>query len=209
MTDEQWEVIKPLLPLDRNGPGRPIELDMRQTVDAMFYINRTGCQWENMPKDYPNHNSVYYHYRKWCTGGIWKLINTALRKLDRQKRGRNPDLSASIINTQSTKTTEAGGEPSFDVFKRINGRKRHIVVDTIGNLLEVAVHAAGIQVYHGARSVLQAMIEAVSTRKKIWADAIYRNSGLVEWVQETLEITLDIVEREPGKSVSKFFLAAG
>lgn len=199
MTDEQWEVIKPLLPLDRSGPGRPIELDMRQTVNAMFYINRTGCQWENMPKDYPNHNSVYYHYRKWCTDGIWKLINTALRKLDRQKRGRNPDPSAGIIDTQSAKTTEAGGERSFDAFKRINGRKRHIVVDTIGNLLEVAVHAAGIQDYHGARSVLQAVIEAVPTLKKIWADAIYKNGGLVEWVHETLEIALDIVEREPGQ----------
>ena len=189
--------IKPLLPLEQEGPGRPLELDMREVVNAIFYVVRTGCQWENLPKEYPNHNSVYYHYRKWCRDGTWRRINTALRKLERRQRGRDPDPSAGIIDTQSVKTTEAGGERSYDAGKRINGRKRHIVVDTVGNLLEVVVHAAGVQDYHGAKLVLCKLEETVSTLKKLWADGIYEKGGLVDWVRDTLDIILDIVKRPP------------
>jgi putative transposase len=197
MSDKQWQLIKPLLPLDRDGPGRPIELDMRQVVNAIFYVIRTGCQWENLPKDYPNHNSVYYHYRKWCKDGTWRRVNTALRKLDRRQRGRNEEPSAGVIDTQSVKTTEAGGERGYDAGKKINGRKRHIAVDTVGNLLEVVVHAAGIQDYHGAKSLLCKLTEVVSSLKKLWADGIYKNGGLVDWVRETFDIVLEIVERPP------------
>lgn len=197
MSDKQWQIIKPVLPLGRKGPGRPIELDMRQVVNAIFYVVRTGCQWANLPKDYPNHNSVYYHYRKWCKDGTWQRINTALRKQERRQRGRNEDPSAGVIDTQSVKTTEAGGERGYDAGKKINGRKRHIVVDTVGNLLEVVVHAAGIQDYHGARPLLLKLTETVTSLKKIWADGIYKKTGLVEWVHDTLNIALDIVERPP------------
>jgi putative transposase len=199
MNDEQWTTIKPLLPLERQGPGRPLELDMREVVNAIFYIVRTGCQWENMPKTYPNYNSVFYHYRKWCTDGTWRQINTRLRRLERQRQGRQPEPSAGIIDTQSVKTTEAGGERGYDAGKKINGRKRHIAVDTVGNLLEVVVHAAGIQDYHAAKLILNKMVETVSSVKKLWADGIYRNGGLVDWVRETLNISLDVVDREPGQ----------
>jgi putative transposase len=197
VSDKEWEIIEPLLPLEGEGPGRPLELDMRQVVNAIFYVVRTGCQWENLPQDYPNHNSVYYHYRKWCTDGTWRRINTALRKQERRHRQRDEDPSAGIIDTQSVKTTEAGGERSYDAGKKINGRKRHIVVDTVGNLLEVVVHAAGIQDYHGAKELLLKLAETVTSLKKIWADGIYKNGGLVHWVRETLDIVLEIVERPP------------
>jgi putative transposase len=195
LSDEAWEVVKPWLPLEQAGPGRPIEQDMRQVVNAIFYVVRTGCQWANLPTDYPNHNSVYYHYRKWCLDGTWRRINTALRRQERRQRGRNADPSAGIIDTQSAKTTEAGGERSYDAGKKINGRKRHIVVDTVGNLLEVVVHAAGIQDYHGAKDLLLKLTETVTSLKKIWADGIYKNGGLVDWVRDTLNIVLEIVAR--------------
>jgi putative transposase len=197
MSDKQWEIIEPLLPLEHNGPGRPIELDMRQVVNAIFYLVRTSCQWENLPKDYPNYNSVYYHYRKWCKDGTWQRINRALRKQERRRRDRDEDPSAGVIDTQSVKTTEAGGERSYDAAKKVNGRKRHIIVDTVGNLLEVVVHAAGIQDYHGAKPLLLKLTETVSSLKKIWADGIYEKGGLVDWVHETLNIVLDIVKRDP------------
>jgi putative transposase len=197
LSDKEWEVVKPLLPLEHTGPGRPIEQDMRQVVNAIFYVVRTGCQWANLAKDYPNHNSVYYHYRKWCLDGTWQRINTALRKQERRQRERNEDPSAGIIDTQSAKTTEAGGERSYDAGKKVNGRKRHIVVDTVGNLLEVVVHAAGIQDYHGAKGLLLKLTQTVTSLRKIWADGIYKNGGLVDWVRETLDIALEIVERPP------------
>jgi putative transposase len=195
LTDAQWAVIQPLLPLEHEGPGRPIELDMRQVVNAIFYLVRTGCPWEYLPKSYPNYNSVYYHYRKWCTDGTWRRVNQALRQQDRSRRGRTPDPTAGIIDSQSVKTTEAGGIHSFDAFKRINGRKRHILVDTLGNLLDVVVHAAGVQDYHGARQVFCKLAGTVTSLQKVWADGIYSKGGLIDWLRETFQISLDIVHR--------------
>lgn len=197
LTDEQWEAIRSLLPLENKGPGRPIELDMREVVNAIFYLNRTGCQWENLPHDFPNHNSVYYHYRKWCVDGTWRAVNQALRKQERQKRDRNPQPSAGIIDSQSVKTTEAGGERGYDAGKGVNGRKRHILVDTVGNVLEVIVHAASIQDRDGAKMLLAKLTDGLVEKiQRIWADAAYRGQ-LVDWVREHLNAVLDVVERDP------------
>lgn len=197
LTDAEWSILKPLLPLKKQGAGRPLELDMRQVVNAIFYVLRTGCQWSYLPKSYPNYNSVYYHYRKWCKDGTLERINAELRRQERQQRGRDPEPSAGIIDSQSVSTTEVGGERGYDAAKNVNGRKRHIVVDTVGNVLEVVVHAANIQDYHGARDVLEQVTDTVDSLQHIWADGIYGKDGLVEWVQETLNAALDIVKRPP------------
>jgi putative transposase len=195
---EAWDILAPLLPVNQ-GQGRPLELALRAILNAILYVVRTGCQWRSLPKDYPKWSSIYYHFRKWCKDGTWEQINTALRRLERQQFGRDAEPTAGCIDTQSVKTTEAGGERGYDAGKKINGRKRHIAVDTRGNLLKVIVHSAGIQDYHGAKLLLAQLLELVPTLEKLWADGIYKNGGLVQWVYDTLQIVLEIVNREPGQ----------
>lgn len=200
MTDTQWEIIRLLLPLERRGPGRPLKLDMRAVVNAILYVVRTGCQWKNLPHEYPNYHSVYYHYRKWCRDGTWRVVNTALRQQERQRRGREPEPSAAILDSQSVRTTEAGGERGYDAGKKVNGRKRHILVDTVGNLIEVVVHAADIQDRDGAKLLLGKLTEGVKARlQKLWADGAYAGK-LIDWVQEQLHVLLEIVKPAPGQS---------
>jgi putative transposase len=200
LTDQQWERLKPLLPLEPSGPGRPLELDLRDVVDAILYIVRTGCQWDELPKDYPNHNSVYYHYAKWRDDGTWRHINEVLRQAERTEQGRTSEPSAAIVDSQSVKTTEVGGEHGYDAGKKVNGRKRHIVVDTLGHLLEVVVHAANIQDRDGAKLVLDKLSPATKeSLRKLWADGGYAGA-LIDWVHEHLEAVLEIVSREPGQT---------
>ena len=198
LSDEQWAVIEKLEINKPWGPGRRMSLDLRAVINAILYILRTGSQWRYLPKEYSNYNSVYYHYHKWCRNGTWEMVNTALREQVRQAAGREAQPSLAIIDSQSVKTTEVGGEHGFDGAKKVNGRKRHILVDTMGNLLKVLSHAANIGERAGAEELLLQIPEQLWQRlEKILADGGYEGADFQQWVQHTFQVELEISLRPP------------
>jgi putative transposase len=197
LTNHAWELIAPLL-AQAPGPGRKRTVDLRAIVNGIFYLNRTGIQWRFLPHDFPAWSHVYYYFRKWSRDGTWRRVNDVLREKVRRAANKEPNPSAAIIDTQSVKTTEAGGPSGFDANKKVDGRKRHIIVDTLGLLLFVVVHVASIQDPAGAKLLLAPLIGRFPGLKLIWADGIYAGS-LVDWVKDKLHCVLAIVRRPDGQ----------
>jgi putative transposase len=170
-------------------------LDLREVINAIFYVVRTGCQWMNLPTNYPHPKSVYYHYRKWCLEGTWERLNRAFVYLERQRQARLPHPSGGVIDSQSAKTTECGGPHSYDGGKKVNGRKRHILTDTLGNLLVVVAHPAGLSDSSGAEQVFAALPRYWQhSLQVVWADGGY-TQALNIWLEMTFGIHLLIVKR--------------
>jgi len=156
---------------------------MRLFVNAILYLTRTGCAWRYLPRDYPPWKTVYGYFRQWRINGLWERIHDALRAAVRQAEGRHRQPSAAILDSQSVKTTDRGGPERWcDAGRHVNGRKRHILVDTIGLLLIVVVHAASTQDRDGAKLVLERLRHRFSRLRLIWADGGY-GGALVEWVR--------------------------
>jgi putative transposase len=199
LTDADWKIIEPLLPKRKCpwGPGRPREVCFRYILNAIFYLTRTGCQWRMLPREYPNWKLVYYYFRLWRMNGVWEQIHDIMREDLRVKHDREPTPSAAIIDSQSVKTTQKCGPRGYDAGKKVNGRKRHIVVDTMGLLLTVVVHVASIQDRDGAKLVFMQSLGRFPRLKLIWADGGYAGK-LVEWVEAFGTWILEIVKRPDG-----------
>jgi putative transposase len=195
VTDEQWTLLEPLIPPPRLG-GRPRKTSLRQLVNAVFYLVRSGCSWRMLPRDFPPWKTVYNYFADWKIDGTWDNLLATLREDVRCQHGREPTPSAASIDSQTVKTTEVAADSGYDAGKKTKGRKRHIVVDTLGLLLAVVVLPADVQDGQAARLALrQVTARQYPDLEILWADSAYGRYDLPAWVDQHRRYTLHLVAR--------------
>ena len=202
LTDAQWQLIYPLLPLPKwqpGGPGCP-PCDRRGVVNGLVYLTKTGCQWRMLPKTFGAWQTVYGYFNRWSRQGVWRQVMEALTQQERHRQGRKPTPSAGCVDSQSVKMANQRGPKGDDGGKKINGRKRHVLVDTLGLILGVCVTAADGGDRDGLMRLLTAYFSTgVQRLRKLWVDGGYVGEALKAWVgalKKTHKIDLEVVERK-------------
>ena len=197
LTDSQWDLIREMLP-DAKPGGRPRTLEMREVVNAILYLVVGGVQWRMLPKEYPKWPSVYHYFREWRQNDLWERIHDTLRARVREKAGRHKHPTAGCIDSQSVRMTLVPGLRGYDAGKHVIGRKRHLLVDTLGLMLGVLVTAASVSDPAGARQLLSGLGGFCKNLRKIWADGTYRGE-LLNWVAARFRFRIVPVLRPEGQ----------
>jgi putative transposase len=200
LSDEEWNQIKSLVPAPKSGPGkrgRPVGIDRRSLLNAVFYVVRSGCAWRLLPSDFGPWRTVYGYFRAWSQDWTWAFIHDVLRDCVRKTEGRKVAPTAAIVDSQSVKTPDQAGERGYDAGKKISGRKRHVAVDCLGLILAVVITPASIQDRAAARPLIQTLVSLYGRLQIIWADGGYLGT-LVHWVKQLRpfgKLRLEIVRR--------------